>query len=186
MKVLVIIANGTEELEAVSAIDIFRRAKYEVTVAGTETPVICSRATKIIPDTLIDRIDSQKLYDLIFLPGGSEGTKNLNSHPKVEFILHNHKQNNKYIAAICAAPTILIEKGIINKNYLVTSHPSVAHRFSDYKYSENQFVFDNYILTSRGAGTSISFALGIVELLSGKELAEKIAREIVFQIINHQ
>lgn len=180
MKILVIIANGTEELEAVSAIDIFRRAKYEVTVVGTETPVVCSRGTKIIPDTLIENLDSQKLYDLIFLPGGSEGTKNLSANPTVEFVLHNHKQNNKYIAAICAAPTILLEKRIINKNNLVTSHPSVAHRFSGYKYSESQVVFDKYILTSRGAGTSISFALGIVELLSDKELAKKIAQEIVF------
>lgn len=180
MKVLVIITNGTEELEAVSAIDIFRRAKYKVTVAGTETPVVCSRGTKLIPDTLIENIDSSRIYDLIFLPGGSEGTKNLNTNPKVEFILHNHKRNNKYIAAICAAPIILLEKGIINKNNLVTSHPSVAHIFSGCKYSQDQFVFDNYVLTSRGAGTSINFALGIVELLSGKELAEKIAREIVF------
>ncbi|MGQ9819561.1 MAG: DJ-1 family glyoxalase III [Candidatus Kapaibacteriales bacterium] len=181
MEVLVIISNGTEELEAVSAIDIFRRAKFEVTVAGTETPIICSRGTKIIPDIIIENINKQKLYDLIFLPGGTEGTKNLNANPKVEFMIHNHMLNNKYIAAICAAPIILLEKGIINKNLSVTSHPSVAYRFSDYNYSESPFVFDNKILTSRGAGTSISFALGIVELLAGKELAEKIAQEIVFK-----
>lgn len=180
MKALVLMANGTEELEAITAIDLWRRSGYDVTVAGTESPVLCARGTKLIPDVLLNNLDTSKLFDLVFLPGGLEGTKNLNSNPKVEYILQNHKQNSKYIAAICAAPMILVEKGLINKNTVITSHPSLAEKLSDYKYTEDTFVIDNHILTSRGAGTAIEFALNIIKLFSGKELANKIANDIVY------
>lgn len=180
MKVLIFLSRGTEEVEAVTAIDLFRRAGYDVIVAGTDTPIVCSRGTKIIPEVLIQNLENSTLYDLVYLPGGSEGTKNLSINPKVEYILHQHIISDKYIAAICAAPLILIEKGLIDKNTLITSHPSISGKFHSYNYSNNKFVIDGKILTSRGVGTAIEFVLAIIELLSGKEIAQKVAQDIVF------
>lgn len=179
--VLVLIANGTEEIEAVVFIDIMRRAGMNVTLVGETDIVHCSRDVKIIPDLPLHKLNENKLFDLVYLPGGSKGVENLINIPKIELILKNHKENHKLIAAICAAPTILDFFNILEVGSKVTSHPSVANLLQKYNYSEQQIVESNNIITSRGAGTVFDFSFYIVEQLLGKEIAQKIKDSIVYK-----
>jgi protein DJ-1 len=179
--VLVFIANGTEEIEAVVFIDIMRRAGMNVTVVGETDIVHCSRDVKIIPDLPLHKLNENKLYDLIYLPGGSKGVENLMNIPKVELILKNHKENNKKIAAICAAPTILDFFNIFEKDAKITSHPSVANILQKYNYSENKVVESHNIISSRGAGTVFDLSFYIIEQLLGQETAQKIKDSIVYK-----
>ncbi len=181
ISILIPLANGTEEMEAVIIIDIFRRAAFNVVVAGDSNPVICSRKVEIIPDLLLDEVNQEKLYDAIVLPGGFDGTENLSKNKYLKKILENQKSNNKLIGAICAAPLILASNNLFDANQTITSHPSVKGKLMNYNYTNDDICIDGNFITSRGAGTAIDFALKIVEILSTKELAEKIAHSIVYK-----
>lgn len=179
-RVLLPIAQGTEDMEAVITIDILRRAGISVKVAGENEIISCARGVRIIPDILIDQIDEEEIFDAVILPGGKEGTRNILNNSKIESILLNHKSNNKIIAAICAAPAILVEQKLIPENSIITSHPSASDIFLNYKYTEKDVVRDGNFITSRGAGTAIDFALFIVEVLLNSEIKEKIIKDIVY------
>lgn len=186
INILVPIANGTEEMEAVIIIDILRRAAFNVTVAGENDFATCSRNVKIIPDTLISKISENTTFDAIILPGGLEGTKNLSNNKHLIKIIKKHKENNKLIGAICAAPTILAEHNIFDANQKLTSHPSVKEKLNHYQYTIDNVCIDGIFITSRGAGTAIDFALEIVKKLSSKESADKIASSIVYKYWDRQ
>lgn len=179
-QILVVIADGTEEIEAVVPIDLFRRAGFDISVAGEKYIVVCSRGTKIVSEILLDEVDTNESYDLIFIPGGSKGTENLLRNEKLELILRKQIMSNRYVAAICAAPTILSAKGLVSKDIAITSHPSVKENFLDLNYVEQNTVISGKVITSRGAGTAIDMALKIIEILGGKELARRIANDIVY------
>lgn len=176
-KALIPIANGTEEMEAVIIIDMFRRAKIEVTVAANYSPVKCSRAVKIIPDTTIQEALRQE-YDAIIIPGGLDGAKELAADKTLSEILAKHKETDSIIGAICAAPIVLKSNNLIeDKN--ITSHPSVKTEFDINKYSENNVEKDGNIFTSRGAGTAFELSLKIIEELVDKTTSENISEAIV-------
>jgi DJ-1 family protein len=177
-KILIPIAEGTEEMEAVITIDLFRRAGLNVLVAGTSKEVKCSRSVKIIPDVLLEDLHND--FDLIFLPGGGLGTKNLMNSDHLKKIVLEHHKNNKQIAAICAAPLVLKEFMVIDNNSHITSHPSVRNDLLEYNYSEEKIVQDSNIFTSRGAGTAIQFALFLIEKLLDQNTSDKIAESIVY------
>ncbi len=180
MKVLVPIANGTEEMEAVIIIDMLRRAGIEVVVAGTENEVLCSRGVVLKPDVLIETVLTEK-FDAIIIPGGLEGTENLiNSEPMKE-IIEYHKNNSGIFAAICAAPLILDEAGLFSDSTEFTSHPSVKEKFSHGSYQNDKVVISNSIITSAGAGTAFDFALEIIKLLTGRDMADKISKSILYR-----
>lgn len=179
-KILIVIADGTEEIEAVVPIDLFRRAGFSVSVVGEKRIVVCSRGTKIMSDILLDEVDPHEIYDLIFLPGGSVGTENLLRNEKLEFLLRKQITSNRYVAAICAASTILSAKGLVSKDVSITSHPSVRDNFQNLNYVEQSTVVSGKVITSRGAGTAIDMALKIIEISKGKELARKIASDIMY------
>lgn len=179
-QILIVIADGTEEIEAVVPIDLFRRAGFDVSVAGEKHIVVCSRGTKIVSDLLLNEVDSNEIYDLIFIPGGSKGTENLLKNQKLDLLLQKQIISNRYVAAICAAPTILSTKGFLNEDVSVTSHPSVRASFRDLNYVEQDTVVSGKVITSRGAGTAVDMALKIIEILKSKELARKIANDIVY------
>jgi protein deglycase len=172
-KILIPLANGFEEIEAITMIDVLRRANLEVVVAGmTEGPIEASRKTRHLPDALLEdvwRVD----FDMIVLPGGQPGTNHLKSDLRVKECLIRHFQQGKWIAAICAAPIVLQEVGILKGKH-VTSHPSVREQFTSSIYSEERVVVDGKIVTSRGPGTAAEFSFKLVELLCGKEFAEKL------------
>ncbi len=180
VKVLVVVTNGTEDIEAIVPIDLFRRAGFEVIVSGDCNQVQFARGTKVIVDKLISEIHSSDNFDLIYLPGGANGVQNLLQNQHLSFLLQDFDRNNKLISAICAAPLLLAKNNIIKDNTTITSHPSVKALLSGFNYSEEPIVISNNILTSRGAGTSFDFALKIVEILKDTETANKISNDIVY------
>lgn len=179
-KVMVIIADGFEEIEAVSVIDILRRAQIEtdaVSLGGDS--VKSSRGLTIVPDKKVQDINSGE-YDMIVLPGGMPGAKNINESADVEKILKKFAAEEKFIAAICAAPFVLAEKGIL-KGCMATSYPSfkeIVEKYSDYQ--DAAIVVDENIVTSRGPATAAEFAFTLVELLKDEETAEKLREGMLF------
>ncbi len=177
-KVLIPIANGTEEIEAVCLIDILRRAEAFVTVASVESSlqITASRGVRIIADALIETCVNDH-FDLIALPGGMPGAERLrDSAPLTELLKKQHQQQGWY-AAICAAPQVVLEHhGLINDR-TVTGHPRYLPMTG--KTSIERVVVDDKCVTSRGAGTALQFALKLVELLYDTKKAQAIAESIV-------
>ena len=179
-KVLVPIAQGTEEMEAIIVIDLLRRSGISVKVASEGEITTCSRGIKIIADTLLDKISTDERFDAIVLPGGAEGTENLLNNSHLEDLLKSQKEKEGLIAAICAAPTILATHNLLNPETVITSHPSVKNQLTQYKYLEEKVVFSGNFLTSRGAGTAIDFALALIEILVSVEKAKEISMAIMY------
>lgn len=179
-QVLVPIAQGTEEMEAVIIIDMLRRAGFNVKIAGENEITTCSKNVKIIPDILIDSIDESEEFDAIILPGGITGTQNLMDNQNLIKILKKHNQEKKLIGAICAAPTILLEHKLIPIGAELTSHPSVADKFVDYQHNGAKFVQSQNLIFGKGAGTAFDFSLAIIKELSGEEMAENIKNAICY------
>lgn len=178
--VLIVIAQGTEEIEAVIPADLLRRANIYVRIAGENEITTCSRGLKIIPDILIDQLNSDMEFAAIVIPGGRTGTLNLMRNEKLQKLLEKHNQRGGIIAAICAAPSILTAHRIIPKGTRLTAHPSIKDIFDGYDYSEDKVVVSENFITSRGAGTSFEFALKLIEILAGAEMAKKISDDIVW------
>ncbi|KAL1242118.1 Parkinson disease protein [Trichinella spiralis] len=160
---VVLLSEGAEELETVAVVDILRRAEIEVTLASTTgnvEPIKCSRGVVIKPDDIFDAI-KVNLFDVVVLPGGLKGAEFLANSTEVGKFLKLHEENGKLIAAICAAPIALKSHRIAEKHQ-ITSHPVVANEFlgsAMYTYSEKMVVHDRNLVTSRGPGTAIAFAL---------------------------
>ncbi len=182
--VLMPLPPGFEEIEALAVVDILRRASVEVTVAGTvDGPVEGRSGIKVLPDRLLDGVTSEP-FDMIVLPGGSPGYKNLIKDDRVTGLLHDFEDNGKYIAAICAAPTVLKAAGLTSGR-TVTCHPSVAGDFgkgSGTKYSEDRVVVDGRMITSQGPGTAIEFAYALVEALVSKEAVAKVNMGVMAKV----
>lgn len=181
INVLIPIAQGTEEMEAIIVIDLLRRAGINVRIAGESNIITCSRGVKILPDILIDDINPDDTYHAIVLPGGTIGTQRLNDNPVIEDMLKKLKRKSMKIAAICAAPTILSYHKILNDENVITSHPSVREQLLGHIYVEDSVVVDGNIITSRGAGTAIDFALKIIEILIDAATANRIKESIVYK-----
>jgi 4-methyl-5(b-hydroxyethyl)-thiazole monophosphate biosynthesis len=179
-KVVIILADGFEELEAVAIIDVLRRAGIEVVSAGLhEGPVSSARHIKVIPDTVIDTISSDD-FDMLVLPGGMPGASNLNADERVGGLIRDFNSKGKMTGAICAAPFVLANAGILDGKR-VTSYPSFKDKLGAAIYEEKTVVEDGNILTSRGPGTALCFALAIVEKLAGKEKAQQIKEAMLLQ-----
>ena len=177
--VLVPVADGTEEIEAVSTIDVLRRAGAGVTVASVNALQIkASRGVNLVADCLIaDCVD--KSYDLIALPGGIPGAEHLRDSKDLLGILKNQKQAGRYIAAICAAPAVILAHHGLIESEKVTCHPFFFHRLDSHDRVELPVVADGACITSRGAGTAVQFALKLVEILYGREKATEVAGAMV-------
>ncbi len=180
IKVLVPIANGSEEVEAVTPIDIMRRAGFDVTVAGESHEVTCSRGVKILPDKPLGAISSAEAFDAVVIPGGAEGTKRLMQNAALRSVTERLAGSGKLVAAICAAPTILAAWHLLPKNAEVTYHPGARAAMEGWHCSDKPVVVSGHFITSRGAGTSIEFALAVVKYLAGEEKAREVAGSIVF------
>ena len=179
MNVLVPLANGTEDMEAAIIIDMLRRANIDVAVAGDGDMVTCARGIRIIPDMPIDDIDDHDWYDAIVLPGGSGGVSNMIDNDALGRILARHHNKKVLIGAICAAPRILHEFGLLKSGAVITSHPSVAEDLRTYAYSQERVVEHENIITSRGAGTAFEFALILIQRLTNDQTATRVATDIV-------
>lgn len=178
--ILVPISSGTEEIEAVVIIDLLRRAGISVKVAGDNEIITCSRKVRIVPDILIENVTLDMKFDGIIVPGGATGVKHLSENNQLIDIIKKHYKIGALIGAICAAPIIFSIHNFVDKKTVLTSHPSVRAELGEFKYVEQAVVVDKNIITSRGAGTTIQFALTIIEMLGSQELANKIADDIMY------
>jgi 4-methyl-5(b-hydroxyethyl)-thiazole monophosphate biosynthesis len=181
-KVLIYLAPGFEELEAVTIIDLLRRAGVDVTIAGLEREAVTgSHEITIACDAFYEDVDADD-FDYLILPGGQPGTNNLKSDKHILEIVRKFDSDNKIIGAICAAPTVLHEAGILN-NVKVTSYPSEKNVFNPSLYEENYVVTDGNIVTSRGVGTAIDFTLDIIGKIKGNEVKIQTAERILWSQI---
>lgn len=168
--VLVPLAQGCEELEAVSIIDLLRRANIEVVTAGlTDGPIEASRGTRLLADTTLDDA-LNKDFDMVVLPGGLPGADHLNDDPRILTLLKSMAAKHKYTAAICAAPKVLATAGIL-QGKSATSFPGVLEKMDlpSTTLQSAPVVQDGKVITSQGPGTAMDFALTLIELLVGKE-----------------
>ncbi|XP_010915629.2 LOW QUALITY PROTEIN: protein DJ-1 homolog A [Elaeis guineensis] len=180
-QILVPIANGSEEMEAVMIIDILRRAKANVIVASVEDKleIVASRKVKLVADMLLD--EAVKLqYDLIVLPGGLGGAQAFSSSEKLVDLLKKQAESKKLYGAICASPAMVLEPYGLLKGKKATAYPAMCNKLSDQSECENRVVVDGNLITSRGPGTSMEFALAIVEKLFGRQNALNLAKTLVF------
>lgn len=177
-KVLIPLAQGCEELEAVTVIDILRRAGIQVITAGLEAgPVRASRGTVLVPDaTLEDALRND--FDMIVLPGGMPGSEHLKNDSRVIATLQKMAVDGKYTAAICAAPMALHAAGLL-EGKRATSFPGVIDALpGTHHYSDERVVVDGRVITSKGPGTAMDFALTLVELLAGKTKRDAVESEL--------
>lgn len=180
-KILVLLAPGFEEVEALAPVDILRRAGADVVMASTvEGPVEGRNRIKVLADREIDGVMGEE-FDMVVLPGGAAGTENLRKDEKVKRLVEEHYNRKKLITAICAAPTVLSAVGITaGKN--VTSHPSVRASLTREKVSDERVVIDGTVITSQGPGTAMEFAFKLVEVLYGKEKVKEINSTVLARL----
>ena len=173
-KVLVPIADGSEEIEAVCIIDTLRRAGAEVTVASVgELQVTASRGVKLVADALIADCTGET-YDCIVLPGGMPGAEHLRDSTELIGMLKRQKQAGRLYAAICASPPVaLLPHGLL-EGVKVTCYPGFRNRLNPALASDERVVVDGNCVTSQGPGTAIEFALKLVELLYGPPKAKEV------------
>jgi DJ-1 family protein len=181
-KTLVLIANGSEEMEAVIIIDVLRRAGWPVAVAavGSCDTITASRGVRILADTLFD-VTCAMSHDLLVLPGGKDGTDAFCRNPDVQHILQVFDAGNKPIAAICAAPLALEAAGIL-RDRCYTCYPGVEAQIQGGQHMRDTVVIDGNLITSQGPGTSFAFALALVELLENKKAADQLRRQMVLAV----
>jgi 4-methyl-5(b-hydroxyethyl)-thiazole monophosphate biosynthesis len=176
-KVLVPLAQGCEELEAVTVIDILRRAGITVVSAGLEEgPVKASRGVVLIPDTTLDQALGQD-FDMIVLPGGLPGADHLNRDQRILGLLRTMRDNGKYLAAICAAPKVLASAGVLAGKQ-VTGYPGTLDGMG-LDFIDAPVLTDGKLVTSRGPGTAMDFALELVRHLVGKATRDKVEAALV-------
>jgi len=179
IRALVAIADGSEELEAIGIIDTLRRAGMEVTLASVnKIQITASRNTKIIADKLIQDCTDEK-YDLLVLPGGLPGSRNLRDNDTLTNLLKKQASAGKLYAAICAAPVIVLQfHGLLNGRK-ATVHPALVKQLINKELASKRVVVDGNCITSQGPGTVLEFSIKLIEILMGKEKAQAIAKPML-------
>ena len=177
-KMLVPLAEGFEEVEAITIIDVCRRGGIDVTVAGvTGITIKGGQGIKVSADCLLDSLEIDN-FDMITLPGGLAGTLVLSESENVQSILKQMKEQGKYIGAICAAPLALHTADVLNEEF--TCYPSIENQIRIEGYNQDQStIIDGKVMTSQGVGTAIDFALNIVKELQGESLFKELKESIL-------
>lgn len=178
-KVLVPIADGTEEIEAVCIVDSLRRAGADVTVASVNhIQVVASRGVKLVADRLI--IDCQhETYDLIALPGGMPGAEHLRDSEILTRMLKQHAANKRWLAAICASPAVILQHyGLIGEKK-ATCYPGFDKHFQNREAVDSRVVVDGNLISSRAPGTALEFALKLVEKLYNTQKAKEVGEKML-------
>ncbi len=177
--VLIPIADGSEEIEAVSIIDVLRRAGATVTVASVNNlQVTASRGVNLVADKLISDCLGTT-YDLIALPGGIPGAEHLRDSKELTELLQKQQKQGRLYAAICASPAVVLQHHGLLGSRRATCHPFFIEQIKKNESIESRVVVDGTCITSQGPGTAIEFALKLVEALYGKEKADEVALPMV-------
>jgi 4-methyl-5(b-hydroxyethyl)-thiazole monophosphate biosynthesis len=184
VKILVPIAPGTEEMEAVTIIDMMVRAGYDVTVASAAfdgaLTMKASRGVTLTADCkLVDIADDE--FDVIALPGGVGGSEVFRDSTVMIEILKQHIYEGKLVAAICAAPALVLQHHELFPNALMTCHPSFQSHIPEANWRSKRVTIDinHNLITSQGPGTALEFAMEVIIKLSGKKHAWTIAEPMV-------
>lgn len=179
-RVLVPLAQGCEELEAVTITDLLTRAGIDVVTAGLDDrPVKASRGMTLIPDTMIEKVINDT-FDLIVLPGGLPGANYLRDDTNIQNILKKQANANKPVAAVCAAPKALAKAGLL-LGKTVTCYPGSLDDsdLTNIKVNSTAVEIDGNVITSRGPGTAMDFTLALIELLEGKKRRDEVDLQLV-------
>lgn len=172
----VLLAEGFEETEAVTVIDVLRRAGVDVRVLGLHTGLVTgSHGITLASDARLDD-EYEQNFDLLVLPGGQPGSRNLAADPRVIEMIRNQDAAGRLLAAICAAPGVLSEAGVL-RGRQATGYPGEELECAD--YVEDPVVQDAHVITSRGVGTALEFGLALVERLRGRPAADEVRRRVL-------
>jgi 4-methyl-5(b-hydroxyethyl)-thiazole monophosphate biosynthesis len=176
MSALVFLSPGFEEIEAITVIDILRRAEIETVVAGLVTnPIVASRQTRHLADRHLSDVPVETDFEIVVLPGGIEGAKNLAQDPRVGQWLTRQRERGRWVAALCAAPTALLAHGWLRPGQKIIVHPTVQKDFPAGQVQPGQrVVVDGKLITSLAAGSAMEFAFEIVRQLRGPDALAKI------------
>ncbi len=181
-RVLVPLAEGFEEIEAVTVVDLLRRAGIEVDTASLDGPrVTGSHGIALMADTALDAAVADD-YDMIVLPGGMPGAGHLKSDPRVISLLRRFAAAGRFTAAICAAPSVLAHAGLLEER-AATSFPGflTAASAPGIRLRDDPVVVDGKVVTSRGAGTAMEFGLTLVGLLAGADVRRQVQERLQIQ-----
>lgn len=179
-KIGIFMADGCEEIEGLTVVDIVRRAGIDITTISIsdKNEVAGAHGITFLADAKKDEVDFSTL-DGIVLPGGMPGTTNLGADETVDKVIREFAAGGKLVAAICAAPSVLGQAGILNGKH-ATSYPGFESKLTGAVTSEDPVVQDGNVITSRGMGTAIAFALEIVSYFTDKKTADKLAESIIY------
>jgi len=181
MKTAIFLATGYEEIEALTVVDMLRRAKIECDMVsvGDDLETRGSHGIKVIADEMHSKIDFDE-YDCLIFPGGMPGTKNLEADQYLMKRLDEFNDKGKLICAICAAPTIFAHKGLLEQKN-ACCYPGLEGELKGAKVSYDEVTHDGNVITSRGMGTAIPFAAEIIKTLLDENKASELLKTIVYK-----
>jgi protein deglycase len=179
-RALISVADGVEDLECVTLIDVLRRAEIEVVVASIESRrmITCARGTRLTADAMLVDVLAQA-FDLIVLPGGMPGAQHLAEHEPLAERVREQAKAGKLFAAICAAPAVALQQYGVLKQRRMTCYPAFSDRLSGCSFVDQTVVVDGNCITSQGPGTALEFALTLVEQLRGKAVRKQVAEAML-------
>lgn len=181
-KVLIALAPGSEEMEAVILIDTLRRANLEVDVVSVtdQHQLVASRGVNLVADYCLKDVDTRQ-YQLLLLPGGLGGCEVMRDTPELITALRHAQADSRWIGAICAAPALILAHHQLLGSARTTCHPSLLDKLPESNRAAHRVVIDqkHKLITSQGPGTSLEFALALIELFCGKEKAQEVAGPMV-------
>ena len=178
-KILVPLADGFEEIEAVTVIDVLRRVNLEVSVAGVKEGPIKGRSGLVVtPEVTLDEVMGSSQFDMIVLPGGQPASNTLRDDRRVMRLLKEMEDKGAYVAAICAAPLALNAAGLLEGKEF-TCYPGVEKNLPVQGFSAQRVVKSGKLVTSRGPGTAMEFAIELVRELCGDDAADTVAKQVV-------
>ena len=181
MKLAILFADGCEEIEGLTVVDLARRAGIEIDGISIkeETRIRGSHKISFHADFCMSQVDWED-YDGIILPGGLPGTTNLGADGRVIQLVQDFASAGKLVAAICAAPSVLAKAGILSGKR-ATSNPGFADKMDDCDYLTDKVVRDGNIITSRAMGTAFAFGLAIVAYVRGEETARGLGEDVLYK-----
>lgn len=177
----IFMADGCEEIEGLTVVDLLRRANLEIVMISINqtTTITGSHGISFEADTTFENVNFDE-FDAVVLPGGIPGTPNLGAHEGVNRIIREFSEKGKLVSAICAAPSVLGEAGILKGKH-ATCYPGFESKLTGAITSKDAVITDGNIITSRGMGTAIDFALAIISYLKDADIAADLSKKIIYR-----